>query len=108
MSVHVRVTPEAEADIDEAFTWYDEIDSELGAGFLAELRATAGSIAERPAAFRQAHGSIRRALLKRFPYCVYYIEEAGSVVVIGCLHARRDPTAWKLRGRRYRQGRGDR
>jgi plasmid stabilization system protein ParE len=43
------------------------------------------------------HRVVRRALLRRFPYCVFYILEPGRAVVIGCLHARRDPQAWRVR-----------
>jgi hypothetical protein len=43
------------------------------------------------------HGSFRRALLRRFPYCVFYSIEGEEAVVVGCFHAHRDPEVWRLR-----------
>jgi hypothetical protein len=47
------------------------------------------------------HDPIRRALCRQFPPGVFYVHDGDDVVVLGCLHARRDPTVWKLRCRRY-------
>ena len=33
--------------------------------------------------------------MNRFPYCVFYVFDADGAVVLGCLHARRNPTAWR-------------
>lgn len=41
---------------------------------------------------------IRRALLRRFPYAVYFAVEESTVVVLTVLHAHRDPAAWQKRG----------
>ena len=101
MSVRVRVTPEAEADIEEAFVWYRHANRGLGDQFLDALEDTLSQVAAHPRAFGVVHGAIRRALLRRFPYGIFYIFEGEDVVVLGCFHARRDPTVWKIRGRRY-------
>jgi len=42
-------------------------------------------------------GSIRRALLRRFPYVVYFAIEADIVVVVAVLPASRDPAEWQRR-----------
>jgi hypothetical protein len=43
------------------------------------------------------HAPFRRALLRRFPYCVFYYLEAEEVVVVGCFHAHRSPEVWRVR-----------
>lgn len=101
MSARVRVTPEAEADIQEAYVWYQQAGQDLGSQFLDAVKGTLSQVAGHPQAFGVVHGPIRRALLRRFPYGVFYILEEEDVVVLGCFHARRDPTVWKIRGRRY-------
>jgi plasmid stabilization system protein ParE len=40
---------------------------------------------------------IRRALLRRFPYAVYFAVDGDVVVVIAVLHASRDPAEWQRR-----------
>jgi hypothetical protein len=43
------------------------------------------------------HRTIRRALLRRFPRCVFYIASDQEILVPACLHGHRDPTVWKGR-----------
>lgn len=101
MTIRVQLTPEAEADIDEAYRWYEQMRAGLGELFAVALRRTLTNVSQRPTAFRLAQGRMRRALVDRFPYSVFYVHENEAVVVIRCLHVRRDPTHWRIKGRRY-------
>jgi plasmid stabilization system protein ParE len=40
---------------------------------------------------------VRRALLQRFPYAVYFILDDQIIVILAILHQRRDPAVWKRR-----------
>ncbi len=40
---------------------------------------------------------MRRFLLKRFPYAVFYRAYPTAVVVVACMHGRRNPLRWRLR-----------
>jgi hypothetical protein len=40
---------------------------------------------------------VRRALLGRFPYAVYYRLDSDIIDVIACLHTRRSPSRWRTR-----------
>lgn len=89
----------AALDIGEARAWYEDIQPGVGVRFQQALEALERLIAEHPDAFPAVHGPIRRALLKRFPYALYYQQlDAETVEVIACLHARRRPDAWRRRG----------
>lgn len=44
------------------------------------------------------HKDVRRVLLRRFPYGLYYLVEDEWVVVLACFHAKRNPAL--LRSRR--------
>ncbi|MQA99725.1 MAG: type II toxin-antitoxin system RelE/ParE family toxin [Actinobacteria bacterium] len=101
MSARVRITPEAEADIQEAYVWYQQARRGLGSQFLDVVQGTLSQVAGHPQAFAVVHGGIRRALLLRFPYGIFYVLDGEDVAVLGCFHARRDPTVWKVRGQRY-------
>jgi hypothetical protein len=37
---------------------------------------------------------MRRVLVERFPYAVFFRETADELVVLGCIHGRRDPRRW--------------
>jgi plasmid stabilization system protein ParE len=53
----------------------------------------------RPEAMPVAYRGARRALLRRFPYAVYYSVTEGTVEVQAVLHTRRNPRRWKSRVR---------
>lgn len=97
MTARVELTPEAEADLIEAYSWYRNRGLGLGEEFLRSLDACLEEIARFPDSSPVVHRSLRRALLRRFPYCVFYLVQPTRVVVIGLLHARRDPRAWQRR-----------
>lgn len=94
----VVVRPAAAADIDDAYRWYEAQRSGLGEEFLAALSALRGRIADEPSAFPILHRETRRALIpRRFPYGVFYRVYDDVIVIVACLHARRDPRRWQSR-----------
>jgi plasmid stabilization system protein ParE len=96
--MRVRLTPETEADLEQAFAWYAKRSAELGADFFACFEAVVRQVEQFPESAPVVHGSFRRALLRsRFPYCVFYSIEGEEAVVVGCFHAHRDPEVWRLR-----------
>ena len=97
MTALVEFTPEAEADISEAYSWYRNRGLGLGEEFLRSLDACLDEVARFPDSNPVVHHSLRRALIRRFPYCVFYLIQPTRVVVIGIFHARRDPRAWRRR-----------
>lgn len=98
MTLRLEFTPEAEADVAEAHRWYAERGLGLGEEFLRSLDACLQAIVRFPESHSLAHRQVRRALLRRFPYCVFYLIEAERAVVVAVFHARRDPRAWQSRG----------
>lgn len=97
MTLRVRVTPEAQADIVDGRDWYEVASPGLGADFVDEVEATLRSAAEWPGAARVVDTTMRRALVARFPYGVFYVVDGGDLVVLGCVHVRRHPRVWKRR-----------
>jgi len=98
MKYHIAVSPGAEADIDSASLWYEPTDPKLGFRFMSEADATIKRIRQYPYAFPLIRGKVRRALLKRFPYSVYYSVLSDGVSIIAVLHQRRSETVWINRG----------
>jgi toxin ParE1/3/4 len=89
--------PSVDLDVEAAFEWYENERPGLGGEFLDELRATYHRIADGPLKYRELRGGIRRALLRRFPYAVYFAIDPDIVVVLAVLHASRDPAQWQRR-----------
>jgi plasmid stabilization system protein ParE len=88
----LRVRPEAMSDIRSAMAWYNEREAGLGAAFLEQTDAVFGRIVEQPAHFPIVYREFRRALMRRFPYAVYFIARDETVIVFAVLHHRRDRT----------------
>jgi toxin ParE1/3/4 len=91
--------PSVDFDVEAAFEWYENEQSGLGVEFLDELRATYNRITDGPLKYQDLRGGIRRALLRRFPYAVYFAIEGDVVVVVAVLHVSRDPAEWQRRRR---------
>ena len=89
--------PAAAADVEDAFRWYEQQRPGLGEEFLHEPSVALNAIAENPHRFPALHRQTRRALIRRFPYGVYYRFLDTRVVVVACLHGRRDPRRWHRR-----------
>ena len=97
MSRRLVVLPEAEADILAAGRWYEMQQAGLGATFIDALASALDSIRTAPRRFPRVHDHIQRALLRRFPYGVFFIDDRETIRVIAVLHAARDPGAWRRR-----------
>ena len=102
MSFELVIRPEAEADVFDAFRWYNDQVPGLGQEFLVELDDAFESIRANPEASRKLHREFRRALTRRFPYSVYYAIRGERIVVFAVLHAARDPRLWAKRARNAR------
>ena len=97
MSIDLTVTVEAERDIAEAFAWYEERRAGLGEDFLTSLDASLQGLRRMPEMPPIAYKTFRRALIRRFPYAVFYEFEAQQVIVYSVFHTARDPRKWRQR-----------
>ena len=85
---HVILSPDAEDGISSALRWYFQKDLSLPSGFTAELEATLNRIARYPRQFPPVGGRLRRALMTRFPYSIYFTLSQRTIVVVAVLHQR--------------------
>ena len=97
MKSRVVIRPEAEADLADAFAWYEERRAGLGERFLLCVEAALAAIERYPASFPTVHQQVRRALLRRFPYGIFYTIEPNAIVVLAVFHCGRDPRRWRER-----------
>lgn len=74
----IAYTASALRDIEQAFNWYEDKQEGLGD-------------------YAPAIGEARKALLRKFPYAMYFKVNADGSLVIACLHSRRDARLAKER-----------
>ncbi len=91
------VRPEAEAELEEAFAWYEQQVAGLGEHFLLAIDATIDSIQRNPLQYPVVYNGIRRALTRRFPYQVFFVVEDMQISIIAIFHGMRNPTIWRNR-----------
>ncbi len=84
----------AEADIQETFAWYENRRESLGHVFVTEVDCALEAIQKYPKMYPKVHKSIRRALCRRFPYAIYFVEKDDVVQVLAVIHQRRHPSSW--------------
>ena len=97
MTRPVILRARAERDIQGVFEWYEAQQSGLGEEFLAHLRGTLESLREFPESGPVIYKNVRRAIVSKFPYFVFYIDTATRVVVLAVLHSSRNPAIWRRR-----------
>ena len=97
MAVELFLAPEAESDIAEAYEWYESRRVGLGEEFLTSVDACLQGIWRWPEIYAVVHGEFRRALIRRFPYAVFYEQSETTVTVYAVFHTSRDPEKWRHR-----------
>ena len=97
MSRRLIVRPEAEAELVDAFDWYEDRVPGLGSEFLLCVDATFNAILRSPYQYPHVHKIVRRALTRRFPFEVFFVEDDERVVVLSVFHAKRNPKRWQER-----------
>ena len=95
--MNLVIRPEAEAEIVAAYDYYETVAKGLGATFLLAVEACLDGIQHSPEMYAVLHKDIRRGLLRRFPYGIFYLAEQEQIVILACFHARRDPKQWQRR-----------
>lgn len=97
MSTRLIVAPEAEQDIDAAYAWYEVRRRGLGAEFLDCVDACVQVLLRWPLSHEIVHENYRRALVRRFPYAVFYEFADEAVTLYAVFHTARDPQKWRDR-----------
>lgn len=98
MNYSLIIQDEAALDIEDAYQYYEKSNPGLGSEFIRAVDACLSKVGRTPLAYPTVHKQIRRALIRRFPYGVFYIVEDNTIVAIACFHAKRNPKIWDKRG----------
>ena len=85
----------AERELNETARYYDLENPGLGRTFLDAVQKTYMSILEHPQAGVGVVGTIRRRLIRRFPYALLYsIRRSGGVRILAVMNLKRRPMYW--------------
>ena len=85
------IEPDAAADVREAMLWYETQATNLSEDFAREVERALEKIILNPTLYRVAHKpAIRRVLVSRFPFRIYYVISEDCIAVRAVLHASQD------------------
>jgi len=88
---------EVYADIKIAYDWYESQRLGLGEDFLLTLEESYFKIARTPKHYQIMYKSVRRKLVSRFPYGIFFVLQEDKVVILAVMHTKRKPTEWETR-----------
>ncbi len=97
MKRQLTIQPEAEAEANDAFNWYEDQQAGLGNEFYRELTRCFEFILENPLLSRVVYRSLRKRKLDRFPYLVVYQVTDDELSVVSVFYGSRNPAVWKRR-----------
>ena len=97
MSLPLIVTPEAEADLADAKTWYERQREGLEERFVLCVEARSiesGESQRRPARFTPG---VQRVVVRYLPYGVIFRIDEDHIAVMAVYHSKRNPRGWQDR-----------
>ena len=89
--MQIRFQPEAETELAEARLWYSLQREGLDAALMRSIDQTLSALARRPYSNPIIYRSLRRAVVRRFPFAIFYEVGTSEIVVFAVYHSRRDP-----------------
>lgn len=89
--------PEAREEYVAAIQRYQQINPPLAAAFVQQIEYGIAAICRNPTSWRIVEDDVRRYLVHRFPYGIYYTVSADFVSIWAIMHLSREPGYWKTR-----------
>jgi toxin ParE1/3/4 len=97
LSLRVVLRDVAQEEFEEAFDFYEGRLRGLGVAFAAHVEKVFDRISANPKIYGVVFADVRKAVVAKFPYCVFYRPHATLVEVIAVFHSSRDPKVWQAR-----------
>jgi plasmid stabilization system protein ParE len=97
MSWKIDYHKEAQKEFDEAYDHYEEQKEGLGEDFAKCVQDQIDYLKMNPKIHAKVYKEARRAVVKRFPYCIYYVIEKDRVIIASVFFTGQDPSKWQSR-----------
>jgi plasmid stabilization system protein ParE len=93
----IIILPYAELDIKDSINHYSDKEEGLDKKYIFVLNQAFQIIEANPFSFPLVLKSIRKFVVRDFPFNVYYIIENETIFIIAVFHNKRNPKGWKCR-----------
>lgn len=93
----IELSDEAEKDFDKSYQYYANENEKVADNFFQQVDKSLNKISESPDTFQKAYKNVRKYVMKKFPFIIYYQTTQLVVRVIAIFHTSRNPEIWKER-----------
>lgn len=97
MSPKIIILPYAELDIKESINFYKEKSQKTALEFIESLNIAFNKIVDNPQTFPITKTDIRKYIMKKFPFCIYFINKNDIIYILAVFHSKRNPSVWEER-----------
>lgn len=84
----------ARRELIDAALFYDLENPGLGSAFLDEVEHAVRTLLDFPESGQVVVGTVRRRLVRRFPYALLYSIKSGRIRVLAVMNLKRRPMYW--------------
>jgi len=74
--------------------WYQSRAPGVDLAFYRAYLDVLSVICETPELYRKVRGDVRRVIFRRFPYALFYVFDGDEIIVLSCIHEKRNPDLW--------------
>ena len=91
------INPFAEQDLYDVRKWYNLQKNYLGKKVVQEIKKTIKRINENPFQFPIEKKQIRKAVVHKFPYSIFFYINNDIINIFAIFNSHRDPKIWQKR-----------
>jgi len=92
--MQLEISEYAKYEIDDAVEYYNLQEDKLGDIFKMDVKNCIDRILISPNLYPNIVENIKRSLLHRFPYSIFYAIESEKIIILSVAHQSRKPFYW--------------
>jgi mRNA-degrading endonuclease RelE of RelBE toxin-antitoxin system len=92
MAFELVIKPIVFLDVEDAINYYEKQSKGLGKRFYDSFLTTLQNIQFHPHHYTIVYNSVRRCMVAKFPYKIFYTIQEEKIFIIGVTHAKRSNT----------------
>jgi len=93
----IEVSDDAEADLDKSHEFYFQETPKVADAFFRRINLSFEKIKQNPYSSPNVHKNVKKFVVKKFPFVIYYQIVDSVIRVIAIFHTSRNPEIWNDR-----------
>lgn len=94
VAYRLKFSGRAVREVGEAYEWYEAQSEGLGSEFELAFELQLKRLEQVPLLYTEVLPGVRRTLLPRFPYGVFFVLRKDLVHILAVIHTARNPKRW--------------